>query len=89
MPYGNGTKGIVVGLVHKDGYVLPEGEAGEMIKIEPPEYVIMQVTSDNGTKTLVPCKRQIKEVEYRFYGKERKFRCWSNGVCLSFAQTVH
>ena len=42
--YANGTKGIVVGLVHKDGYVLPEGGAGEMIKIEPPEYVIMQVT---------------------------------------------
>ena len=87
--YANGTKGIVVGLVHKDGYVLPEGEAGEMIKIEPPQYVIMQVKRDDGTKTLVPCKRQVKEIEYRFHGKERQFRCWSNRVCLSFAQTVH
>ena len=87
--YANGTKGIVVGLVHKDGYVMPGGGAGEIIEIEPPEYVILQVTSDDGTKTLVPCKRQVREVEYRFNGKEKKYRCMSNRVCLSFAQTVH
>ena len=57
--YANGTKGIVVGLVHEDGYVLPEGDAGEMIKIEPLEYAIIQVTKDEGAKTLVPCKRQV------------------------------
>ena len=47
--YANGSQGVVVGLVHKDGYVLPKGGAGEMIKIEPPEYVIMQVISGDGT----------------------------------------
>ena len=49
----------------------------------------MQVRSDDGTITLVPCKRNVTEIEYRYYGKERKYRCWSNRVSLSFAQTVH
>ena len=67
--FANGSKGRVVGLVHKDGYVLPKGGAGEVIKIEPPEYIIMQVTGKDGTQTLVPCKRQVTEEEYRYKGR--------------------
>ena len=87
--FANGSKGIVVGLVHKDGYILPKGGPGEVIKIEPPEYIIMKVTGKDGTQTLVPCKRQFTEEDYRFHGKERQYRCWSCSVSLSFAQTVH
>ena len=87
--FANGSKGIVVGLVHKDGYILPKGGPGEVIKIEPPEYIIMKVTGKDGTQTLVPCKRQCTEEDYRFHGKERQYRCWSCSVSLSFAQTVH
>ena len=87
--FANGSKGIVVGLVHKDGYILPKGGPGEVIKIEPPEYIIMKVTGKDGTQTLVPCKRQFTEEDYRFDGKERQYRCWSCSVSLSFAQTVH
>ena len=87
--FANGSKGSVVGLVHKDGYILPKGGPGEVIKIEPPEYIIMKVTGKDGTQTLVPCKRQFTEEDYRFHGKERQYRCWSCSVSLSFAQTVH
>ena len=87
--YANGTRGKVVGIVHKDGYVLPRGDPGELIKIEPPEYLIMQVIGEDGTKSLVPCKRQVTELDYRRNGKERTYRCWSNRICLSFAQTIH
>ena len=87
--YANGSKGIVVGLVHKDGYVMPTGAPGERIKIEPPEYVIMLIRKKDGTLSLVPCKRRSTEIEYRRDGKERKYRCYSNLVSLSFAQTIH
>ena len=87
--FANGTKGTVVGLVHKDGYVLPKGGPGEVIKIEPPEYMIMKVVGKDGTPSLVPCKLKTIELDYRFKGKERKYRCMSNEVSLSFAQTVH
>ena len=43
----------------------------------------------DGTQSLVPCKRQITNIEYRRNGKERKYRCYSNQVSLSFAQTIH
>ena len=85
----NGTKGTVVGLVHKDGYVLPKGAPGEVIKIEPPEYIIMKVVGKDGIKSLVPCKLKVSEIDYRYKGKDRKYRCMSNQVSLSFAQTVH
>ena len=78
-----------MGIVHKDGYVLPKGGPGEVIKIEPPEYLIMQVIGKDGTISLVPCKRQVTEIDYRREGKEKTYRCWSNRVSLSFAQTIH
>ena len=87
--YANGTRGRVVGIVHKEGYVLPKGGAGEVIKIDPPEYVIMQVIKEDGTISLVPCKRQVTELDYRRDGKDKTYRCWSNRISLSFAQTVH
>ena len=42
-----------------------------MIQIEPPEYVILQVTSDDGTKTLVPCMRKVMGWSTDFMGKRR------------------
>ena len=68
---------------------MPKGGRGEVIKIEPPEYVIMKVVAKDGTSSLVPCKLKVSEIDYRFEGKERKYRCMSNEVSLSFAQTVH
>ena len=57
---------------------MPKGDPGEVIKIEPPEYVIMKVVAKDGTSSLVPCKLKSIELDYRFKGKERKYRCMSN-----------
>ena len=47
------------------------------------------MTKSDGTQSLVPCKRQVTNIEYRHEGKEKKYRCYSNQVSLSFAQTIH
>ena len=49
----------------------------------------MQVIGEDGTISLVPCKRQVTELDYRRNGKEKTYRCWSNRISLSFAQTIH
>ena len=49
----------------------------------------MKVVGKDGIKSLVPCKLKVSEIDYRYEGKDRKYRCMSNQVSLSFAQTVH
>ena len=53
----------MVNAIYKNGMSLPAGAPGELIKIDPPDYVIMEVASENST-TLVPCKRQSTEIKY-------------------------
>ena len=36
--YANGSQGKMIGIVPREGNVLPAGAPGEMIMIEPPEY---------------------------------------------------
>ena len=60
--YANGSQGKMIGIVPKEGNVLPAGAPGEMIMIEPPQYIIMEVHHSNGNKkwtSIVPCKKQI------------------------------
>ena len=61
--YANGTKGTMVNIIYKSGLQLPDGEPGELLKIEPPDYINITVHNDNGT-TVVPCKRQFTEIPY-------------------------
>ena len=37
--YANGTKGTMVNIIYKNGLQLPDGEPGELLKIEPPDYI--------------------------------------------------
>ena len=90
--YANGSQGKMIGIVPKQGNVLPAGAPGEMIMIEPPEYVIMEVTHKKGDRqwtTIVPCKSQKVTLDYRKDGEDKKFSCYSNSVNLMFAFTIH
>ena len=53
----------MVDAIYKNGMSLPAGKPGELIKIDPPDYVIIEVASENRT-ILVPCKRQLTEIKY-------------------------
>ena len=48
--YANGSQGKLVGIVPQRGYKIPTGAPGELIMIEPPEYLIMEVHHDDGQK---------------------------------------
>ena len=72
--YANGTRGTMVDAIYKNGMQLPNGEPGELIKIEPPDYITMIVDREDGT-TLLPCKRQFSELPYYSRGEEKKYRC--------------
>ena len=48
---------------YRDDTELPRGRPGELIQIEPPQYICMQVSDDNGITT-VPCKRMSDDIEY-------------------------
>ena len=61
--FANGTKGTMVDVIYKHYYQSPGGKPGELIKIEPPEYITMEVATDDST-TIVPCKRQTTELKY-------------------------
>ena len=90
--YANGSQGKMIGIVPKEGNVLPAGDPGEMIMIEPPEFIIMEVShkkGDNRWTTVVPCKSQKVSLDYKRDGKDKKFSCMSNCVNLMFAFTVH
>ena len=89
--YANGSQGKMIGIVPKEGNVLPTGDPGEMIMIEPPEYIIMEVSHKKGDKrwtTIVPCKSKRVSLDYKREGKD-KFSCISNCVNLMFAFTIH
>ena len=53
----------MTGILYKDDTVLPQGRPGELIQIEPPRFVCMQVSDDNGITT-VPSKRHSDDIEY-------------------------
>ena len=86
--YANGTKGNMTGIFYQDDTVLPRGRPGELIQIEPPQYICMQVSDDNGITT-VPCKRKSDDIEYYYKGASRNYYCLSCGVNLAFALTIH
>ena len=50
--YANGTRGNMTGIFNDDDTVLPTGTPGELIQIEPPQYICMQVSDDNGITTV-------------------------------------
>ena len=86
--YANGTRGNMTSIFYGDGSVLPRGGAGELIQIEPPQYICMQVSDDTGITT-VPCKRKASKLEYYYKGAERKYFCLSCSLNLAFALTIH
>ena len=66
--YANGSQGRMIGIVPKEGNQLPPGAPGEIIMIEPPQYIIMEVHHSKGDKkwtTTVPCKLQKAKLEYK------------------------
>ena len=90
--YANGSQGKMIGIVPKEGDVLPSGDPGEMIMIEPPEFIIMEVSHKKGDDrwtTIVPCKLKKVSLDYKRDGKDKKFSCMSNCVNLMFAFTIH
>ena len=66
----------MVGIVPKEGDQLPPGAPGEMIMIEPPQYIIMEVNHTKGDRkwtTIVPCKIQTEKLEYKKMDVIRNF----------------
>ena len=90
--YANGSQGKMVGIVPQEGYNLPTGAPGELIMIEPPQYIIMEVKHDDGEKTwttTIACKRHAATLEYGKSKKKKKYHCMSTEVNLLFAMTIH
>ena len=74
--YANGSQGRMVGIVPKEGEQLPPGAPGEMIMIEPPQYIIMEVHHTKGDRkwtTVVQCKIQKAKLEYKKMDVIRSF----------------
>ena len=58
----------MVGIVPQQGFNLSTGAPGELIMIEPPECIIMEVKHDDGEKTWttkIACKRHAATLEQR------------------------
>ena len=90
--YANGSQGRMIGIVPKEGDQIPPGAPGEMIMIEPPEYIIMEVHHSKAGRewtTVVPCKLQEDKLDYKRDGHEKVYYCRSNKVNLKFAMTIH
>ena len=90
--YANGSQGRMIGVVHEDTkYVLPSGYPGEMIKIPPPMYIIMEVhhIGKEKKRSILPCIKQKTVLEYYRNRKTFGYTCWSNMVVLTFALTIH
>ena len=89
--YANGSQGRMIQLVFKDSYVLPKGKPGQLIMIPPPEYVIMEVEHHGKfkKKSILPCPRELSNIEYYRDAKKCIYRCYSNHVVLKFALTIH
>ena len=50
--YANGTRGNMTDIFYQDDTVLPRDRPGELIQIEPPQCICMQVTDNNGIKAV-------------------------------------
>ena len=94
--YANGSQGKLVGIVPQRGYNLPTGAPGELIMIEPPEYLIMEVHHDDGEKkwtTTISCKRHASTLEYgkmkNKKNQKKKYHCMSTEINLTFSMTIH
>ena len=90
--YANGSQGKMVGIVLQEGYYLPTGAPGQLIMIEPPQYIIMEVKHNNGEKTwttTIACKRHAATLEYGKKNNKKKYHCMSTEVNLLFAMTIH
>ena len=90
--YANGSQGKMVGIVPQEGYTLPTGAPGELIMIEPPEYIIMEVHHDDGENkwtTTISCKRHAATIEYGPKKKKKKYNCMPTEVNLTFSMTIH
>ena len=88
--YANGTQGQMVGILHNKHYKLPPGKAGEIIMIEPPEYIIMHIVNKKEKKTtILPCVETQSKLGYKKNGKDKSYRCFSNHIVLTFALTIH
>merc|ERR1711891_127803 len=86
--YANGSQGRMIGIVPKEGDQIPPGAPGEMIMIEPPEYIMMEVHHSKAGRewtTVVPCKLQEDKMDYKRDGDENIYYCRSNKVNLKFA----
>ena len=90
--YANGSQGKMIGIVPKTGYKLPSGAVGELVMIEPPEYIIMEVNHDDGErkwKTIISCKQHATTLEYGKTKIKKKYHCISLEINLMFAMTIH
>ena len=90
--YANGSQGKMVGIVPKEGYTLPKGAPGELIKIEPPMYLILEINHSDGQKkwkTKITCNQHAATLEYGKGKKKKKYQCISTEVKLMFALTIH
>ena len=91
MGYANGLQGKMVGIVPRKDYELPSGAPGQLIMIEPPSYIIMDVDHDDGEKkwtTTISCERHAATLEYGNEKKKKKYHCFSTEVNLMFAMTI-
>ena len=94
--YANGSQGKMLAIVPQRGYKLPTGAPGELIMIEPPEYIIMEVHHDDGQKkwkSTISCKRHPSTLEYgkkkNKKNEKKKYHCMSTEINLTFSMTIH
>ena len=62
--YANGTQGRMIGILHENKYKLPVGGPGEVIMIEPPQFIMMEVMNKK-LKSLVPCEKISSKINYK------------------------
>ena len=58
----------MIGIKPKEGDELPPGAPGEMIMIEQPQYIMMEVHHSKGDRkwtTIVPCKLKEAKLGYK------------------------
>ena len=89
--YANGSQGRMIQLVYKNSYVLPKGKPGQLIMIQPPEFVIMEVDHKGKikNKSILPCPQESSEIGHNRDSKQCIYRCYSSHVVLKFALTIH
>ena len=69
--------------------MLPSGYGGELIQIQPPDYITVKVESADDTNKWSNTRKDALGLEYSNRTASRRYNCLSTHITLAFALTVH